>query len=561
MKDLTMGLQTLDAKVEQHIRRIQLPPPPIPSPPPVGQHSQAPLSLNFSEAAPQMKSMRLDVPRFSGANPTAWVSRIQRYFDYYNTPDPQRLIIASFHLDGDALDWFDWMSKNHLIFRWHEFLLVIEKHFGPSEYEDHFGKLSKLVQTNALSDYQHQFEHLANKIPWVPEHALVSYFVSGLRHDLRKEIQVYKPQSLIQAMGLARLYDDKVTDSKTTTKSWVDRNWSTKPTTFTKPSTLPPLLPTSPSSQLLPASNSKQPYTIKKLSTIEMLGRREKGLCYNCDEKFFVGHKCKGRLFLFLVDDDSSHEFDDPVDVQPSQEMVDPVTEIPEISLHAIAGQPCPRTLRLHGQISGLRVQTLVDGGSTHNFIQERVAKFLKLPISASPHFNVLIGNGQSMVCDGYCPQVLITLGDESFHIDFYVLQLQGADVVLGVQWLELLGRITLDYKKLYMEFQWDGRMVRLQGEPLMQIEQVQFNQLRRMSKTEGISYCFQLFSMTASQASPPQVLSDSVQLMPLLDLYKEFLWNQIFPFLFRFKQMPRARVLGLCYYKTVTRLLTLAKN
>ncbi|KAL5758325.1 hypothetical protein ACOSP7_020936 [Xanthoceras sorbifolium] len=124
MKDLTMGLQTLDAKVKQQIRRIQLPPSPIPLPPPVGQHSQAPLSPNFSEAAPQMKSMRLDVPRFSGANPTAWVSRVQRYFDYYNTPDPQRLIIASFHLDGDALDWFDWMSKNHLIFGWHDFYVL-----------------------------------------------------------------------------------------------------------------------------------------------------------------------------------------------------------------------------------------------------------------------------------------------------------------------------------------------------------------------------------------------------------------------------------------------------
>ncbi|KAL5743055.1 hypothetical protein ACOSP7_029787 [Xanthoceras sorbifolium] len=257
MKDLTMGLQTLDAKVEQRIWRNQLPPPSIPLPPPVGQCSQVPLTQNFTEAALQLKSMRLDVPRFPGANPIAWVSHIQRYFDYYNTPDPERLLIASLHLDDDALDWFDWMSKNHLIFGWPEFLVAIEIRFGPSEYEDHFGKLSKLVQSNALVDYQHQFEQLANKIPGVPDHALVSCFVSGLHNDLRKEIQVYKPQSLIQAMGLAQLDDDKVTDSKSTTKSWVDRTWSNKPTTFTKPSTLPPLLPTPPSSQLLPTSNSK----------------------------------------------------------------------------------------------------------------------------------------------------------------------------------------------------------------------------------------------------------------------------------------------------------------
>ncbi|KAH7511671.1 hypothetical protein JRO89_XSUnG0180200 [Xanthoceras sorbifolium] len=229
MKDLTMGLQTLDAKVEQQIWRNQLPPPSIPLPSPVGQCSQVPLTQNFTEAALQLKSMRLDVPH------------------------------------DDALDWFDWMSKNHLIFGWPEFLVAIEIRFGPSEYEDHFGKLSKLVQSNALVDYQHQFEQLANKIPGVPDHALVSCFVSGLRNDLRKEIQVYKPQSLIQAMGLAQLDDDK----------------------------------------------------------------------------------CKGRLFLFMVDDDSSHDVDDPVDVPLYQELVEPITKIPEISLHVMAGQPCPRTLRI----------------------------------------------------------------------------------------------------------------------------------------------------------------------------------------------------------------------
>ena len=30
-----------------------------------------------------------------------------------------------------------------------------------------------------------------------------------------------------------------------------------------------------------------------------MEGRRKQGLCYNCDEKLQVGHKCKGaKLFL-----------------------------------------------------------------------------------------------------------------------------------------------------------------------------------------------------------------------------------------------------------------------
>lgn len=50
--------------------------------------------------------MRMKVPRFSGENPSTWISRNKRYFDFYATPDSQRLSIASFHLDGSALDWY-----------------------------------------------------------------------------------------------------------------------------------------------------------------------------------------------------------------------------------------------------------------------------------------------------------------------------------------------------------------------------------------------------------------------------------------------------------------------
>lgn len=30
--------------------------------------------------------------------------------------------------------------------------------------------------------------------------------------------------------------------------------------------------------------------------------RQEKGLCYNCDEKYLPEHACKGRLFRLSVD-------------------------------------------------------------------------------------------------------------------------------------------------------------------------------------------------------------------------------------------------------------------
>jgi len=42
---------------------------------------------------------------------------------------------------------------------------------------------------------------------------------------------------------------------------------------------------------------------IKHLTEAEMRARREKGLCYNCDEKFTRGHRCiEQKLYLLDVD-------------------------------------------------------------------------------------------------------------------------------------------------------------------------------------------------------------------------------------------------------------------
>ena len=38
---------------------------------------------------------------------------------------------------------------------------------------------------------------------------------------------------------------------------------------------------------------------LHKLTNAQMEERRKQGLCYNCDEKWHSGHKCKGaKLFL-----------------------------------------------------------------------------------------------------------------------------------------------------------------------------------------------------------------------------------------------------------------------
>ena len=45
-----------------------------------------------------------------------------------------------------------------------------------------------------------------------------------------------------------------------------------------------------------------------------------------------------------------------------------------------------------------------------------------------------------------------------------YPIDLQGSDVVLGIQWLQNLGRVLHDWNTISMEFSVDGHMFRYMG-------------------------------------------------------------------------------------------------
>ncbi|MCI57653.1 hypothetical protein A2U01_0078904, partial [Trifolium medium] len=65
---------------------------------------------------------------------------------------------------------------------------------------------------------------------------------------------------------------------------------------------------------------------------------------------------------------------------------LDPVEPDPaQLSYHALFGIQTAQTIQVLGQIDSNPVQVLVDGGSTLNFIQNRVAQSLGLQSSPSP--------------------------------------------------------------------------------------------------------------------------------------------------------------------------------
>ncbi|OIT33904.1 hypothetical protein A4A49_64903, partial [Nicotiana attenuata] len=328
------------------------------------------------------------------------------------------------------------------------------------------GRLSKFRQTSTVAEFQARFKSIANKTIDVPD--------SWLRGG--------PPKS-----ALVRSH---------------------------------PLLPT-------PNLNSSASHTpnrlpFKRLTTAEIQQRREKGLCYHCDEKYSVGHKCKASPQLLLLENDDTEcplpdSLSDELLAEDLQNLE--VLQHSAISYHALAGGYTASTIRFTGQVNGSSVQVLVDGGSDHNFIQTRVATFLHLDVEPISSFLVVVGSGQRLRCAGLVRNVPLEIQGTLLTLDFFVLPMHGADLLLDVSWLATLGPVVTDYVQRLLEFGLGGQYIRWKGNPPLDLQPVQLQSLRRLCATDVVSSFYHLELVDSTPACPP---APPPALSVLLDSFKD---------------------------------------
>lgn len=139
-------------------------------------------------------------------------------------------------------------------------------------------------------------------------------FLSGLRPDIQCEITVLRPYSSTDAFGLAKLIEAKITDSKPAFKP------------FPKSPSLSPMPHPNPSSSLGPPLATPT-FPFCRLSPAEKQDRRSGGLCFNCDDKFSLGHHCKAKQFMILLPEDPNS--DTIMSQFTDQEPIDPGLDKP----------------------------------------------------------------------------------------------------------------------------------------------------------------------------------------------------------------------------------------
>jgi hypothetical protein len=355
----------------------------------------------------------VDVTKFYDSNPTGWVTQMEHYFSLYDiTGDLAKLQYGVLHLDQERWQWWQWRKTScQGYIAWTQFVTELYERFDMDT--NHLGYLTKLKQFGTVENFIASFERLDFRIEGMTDAFFRECLISGLKEEIRAHVLMDRPSSCVEATKRAK-EEQQVVSSQNQKPSFIPRP---KPVTPTTPPT---------------------PLKIQKLTRDEMDEFQLKCLRYNCDYKYFLGHKCKEQnIFMAISEDISEEDVETPL-VSESAEITDitPPSDPPEvetvISLNALTGFSTPQTLKLIDYIKHRKVIILVDSGSTHNFIHRHIAQETHCYIHAVNNFQIMIANGGSMKCGGRCENVHLQIGDYHLKSHMFAIDMGGCDIVLG---------------------------------------------------------------------------------------------------------------------------------
>ncbi|KAL5752693.1 hypothetical protein ACOSQ2_023200 [Xanthoceras sorbifolium] len=104
------------------------------------ESSQASAAMETNQTATtfdrNQTQLKLSLPKFSGDNPLGWVYKAEQFFDFKNISNKDKVQLASFHLEGLALQWHRWLTKLR----------------GPISWDDQFTKA--VLQSGLLAMFR-----------------------------------------------------------------------------------------------------------------------------------------------------------------------------------------------------------------------------------------------------------------------------------------------------------------------------------------------------------------------------------------------------------------------
>ncbi|XP_057770821.1 uncharacterized protein LOC130990618 [Salvia miltiorrhiza] len=404
---------------------------------------------------------RIDFPKFNGTNPRGWILKCNTYFKLTAAMSDENMIQLSVHnFEGKALQWLqNFGCENLFSITWEQFMDVVEARFEDLNEGKIVMEFKNLKQTGTYEEYVEKFEELraclllSNSMSYSEEYFIAS-FISGMSEELQGFMLLFKPKTLVEAveMGYKQI---STLDAIAKRVKPIPRNFQNHGTSYKRPEGGGTII--KPNNQGV----SKTP--IKILTTAEMAARREKGLWFNCDEKFFAGHKCKHKLFFMEMTEAQEQAYSQHEE-ETEELILDELEHTEEVHVNMLGGANS-RTMRIIGKVGDSPIRILLDTGSTLSFLQKKFAKTIGVELEPDFPIIVRVANGQKLMSNRRAVDSSWEVQGHTFTYSPRILANEGYDSILGSDWLEFCSSIILDYKNMTFAVHQGSRIIKLKAE------------------------------------------------------------------------------------------------
>lgn len=404
-------------------------------------------------------------------------------------------------------------------------------------------RLMTLKQTGTVREYCRDFISLATNAPEVPDMMLETAFMIGLKPQIRAGVRLQEPRSLRKMMSVAKLVEEWTNFADQTTEKAEEKGSrggvsSGSMSTFIKSGPKSGSV-TGPGNQQKPivsqgtdrvAQGEKRPAApnpnatgkgrapFRRLSPAEYARYRAEGLCFQCGGKSHARRDCPNKeLMVLVVQEEEGDDNDETEEAEETGEEKPEFAECAALSAKSAMGISSPRTIKLRGSVNNKPAVVLIDSGATHNFVDYRLMRALGLEAEETRSFGVITGSGDPVRGGGVCRNVSLTMQGYSITSDFLPLELNNVDIILGIQWLETLGEMRVNWKLQTMKIPVNGKWVVLQGVPNICSSEVSMKAMKKVLEQQELSVIVECRVMSAESTAEKRVPKD---LMKMLQSY-----------------------------------------
>lgn len=325
---------------------------------------------------------------------------------------------------------------------WEEFKVVVMRRFQPGLLHNPMGPLLSLKQKGSVVEYMEKFEMLVAPLRREERIMLDSIFLNGLKEEIQAELKLHESQSLSDLMDRALLIEEKNDVLHKKGGSWRDRGGPLKlkdPADFGGFKKEGERV----------SSGGNEKYKGRRLNPAELEERSKKGLCFKCGDKWNREHICKFKNMSLKLCENSSDEEEETggIGVQ-TEELVEAEEEFKtlQLSMQSKQGFTSNKSFKVWVTVQEKKLVTLIDSEATSNFIDVKLVEQMGLKLVETPPYVIEVGNGERVKYQGICEGLRFMVQGVEFNQHFFLMELGGTDMVLGMDWLASLGNIEANF-------------------------------------------------------------------------------------------------------------------